>query len=56
MAIRYSEALGIIKSVAEDRIERENGRNIEVVPLEDAVGRTAGEDHVSPAATPLFWG
>jgi molybdopterin molybdotransferase len=54
MAIRYSEALGIIKSVAEDRIERENGRNIEVVPLEDAVGRTAGEDHVSLAATPLF--
>lgn len=54
MAIRYSEALGIIKSVAEDKIGREDRRDIEVVPLEDAVGRTAGEDHVSQAATPLF--
>ncbi|KAF2450831.1 putative molybdenum cofactor biosynthesis protein [Karstenula rhodostoma CBS 690.94] len=54
MAIRYSEALGMIKSVAEDRIGQEDGRDIEVVPLEDAIGRTAGEDHVSPAATPRF--
>jgi molybdopterin molybdotransferase len=54
MAIRYSEALGIIRSAAEDRSGRDDGRDIEVVPLGDAVGRTAGEDHVSPAATPLF--
>ncbi|OAG05863.1 putative molybdenum cofactor biosynthesis protein [Paraphaeosphaeria sporulosa] len=54
MAIRYSEALGIIKSVAEDKLGQEDGRDVDVVPLEDAVGRTAGEDHVSPVATPLF--
>lgn len=54
MAIRYSEALGILRQVAEERAEREDGRDVEYVRLEDAVGRIAAQDHVSPTSIPEF--
>ena len=54
MAIRYSEALGVLKQVAVELVENKHGRDIENVTLEDAVGRIAAEDHVSQVATPQF--
>jgi molybdopterin molybdotransferase len=54
MVMRYSEALGILKQVAVECVERGEGRDIEYVGYEDAVGRIAGQDHLSPIATPPF--
>lgn len=54
MAVRYSEALGVLKQVAAELVENKVGRDVENVGLEHAVGRIAGEDHVSPVATPPF--
>ena len=54
MVVRYSEALGILKQVAVESVERGEGRDIEYVGCEDAIGRIAGQDHVSPGATPRF--
>ncbi|KAF1973744.1 MoeA N-terminal region-like protein [Bimuria novae-zelandiae CBS 107.79] len=54
MAIRYSEALGILKQVAVEILEREDGSDVEYVGLEDAVGRIAGQHHRSTSAAPPF--
>jgi molybdopterin molybdotransferase len=51
MTLTYQEALGKLRNVAETSLKE---RNIgqETVPLLDALGRVAAEDHVSPIATP----
>ncbi|KAJ4292423.1 hypothetical protein N0V90_009085 [Kalmusia sp. IMI 367209] len=52
MAIRYNEALGMLKQVAVETLGREDRILSEDIPLETALGRIAGQQHVSPTATP----
>ncbi|KAF1838462.1 putative molybdenum cofactor biosynthesis protein [Decorospora gaudefroyi] len=51
MAVNYTEALQILRKVAETRSQARR-RPTERVPLLDAVGRSAAQHHVSPVTTP----
>jgi len=54
MAVRYNEALGILKQVAIETLEREDGGKVEEIALQDAGSRIAATSVLSPTATPIF--